>query len=246
MTPPGLADAYFKTERAKAHFDELYAALRDYMSSDPGPYKVDIEKESMTGSNILKVTVQEPHVWIFLILGDFLHCLRSALDHAVWRIADLNGTPARGIQFPIIETRDKAGIRLFERQTVGIPNEAVSVIEAFQPYNRGDGIPASAHLLWRLGTLTNIDKHRRIPIHATAVWTEIGRPPVSIARNDGNTVFRFIGPSDDDIMGFYPSVSIEIVFGSEADGISLIVSELFDIYKLVAWKILPALARFDP
>ena len=158
-----------------------------------------------SGLNFLRVDVDEPHVWTFLILVDFLSCLRASLDHAIWRLAALNapdGVPADGIQFPIIETNNASGRRLFTKQTTGLPPEIVDVIERLQPFNRPGGFPRSSNLLWRLGKLANID--------------------------ESHQVFIFQGPSDS-VVEPYPGVMVEIIFGSESDGISLTLTELADI-----------------
>ena len=101
----GLINAWFKTERAKKHLDELNQFLNQCYLSFPGS---SLTEEN--GRRILRVAAPEPHVWIFLIAGDFFSCLRAALDHAVWRIASLHvGCPRDVVQFPIIGVNNKNG-----------------------------------------------------------------------------------------------------------------------------------------
>jgi hypothetical protein len=206
------------------------------------PYTIGPEEDGPDGNCMVRVGIQEPHVWVFLIAGDVFNCLRAALDHAVWRIASLHVAQSNeGIQFPIIRANDKDGMRLFQKQTTGLPEEAIAVIESFQPYNRPPEIPLSNHLLWCLGKMTNIDKHRRIPVHPTLPWVAPDVQPVSVTGEDRKTyIFSVPKPLND------RTLRIEVIFGSEVDGVALGLADIHNIYDLVANHILVRLARFDP
>ena len=131
MIPGGLINAWFKTERAKKHLNDLDEALGQYFDADKKPYSVSVENDRQHATFTLRVEIEEPHVWLFLIAGDVFSCLRSALDHAIWRIASLHvAEPKENIQFPVIALDDKRGRKLFQKQTAGLPDEVVAVIES--------------------------------------------------------------------------------------------------------------------
>ncbi|MBS1861751.1 MAG: hypothetical protein JSS68_08565 [Actinobacteria bacterium] len=98
-----------------------------------------------------------------LMVGDVVHNARSALDHAAWLLACRSNPvnqlweprTARKISFPVTTEPE-----LFKTHRV-IPflhEDAIAVLEEFQPYQGGD----TADCIGHLDTLWNIDKHRVI------------------------------------------------------------------------------------
>lgn len=244
MIPGGLINSYWKVERAKKHLAELHEALGAYLNHDTRPYAATLDQDPHTGAYRLTVEVEEPHAWIFMVAGDVFNCLRSALDHALWRIASLQaGTPKTKLQFPIIEKDDDRGRRTFESQTDGLPATVIPVIEKLQPYNRRIGTPLAGHPLWCLGMMTNIDKHRYIAVHPTVAITEWGVPPTSEIECADRRIFVFRWPSSEQPPGL-PDILVEVEFGSEADGISLPLQDVHEIVKCVN-NVLLMLAPFD-
>jgi hypothetical protein len=242
VIPGGLINAWFKTERAKKHLDELREALDAYFDADKKPYSVTRENEEQ-GTYTLHVEIEEPHVWVFLIAGDVFSCLRAALDHAVWRIASLHvARPSNKIQFPIIAVNDDKGKERFQEQTAGIGDRALTVIESFQPYNRPTDIPLRNHPLWCLAKMNNIDKHRRIAVHPTVALMEPEIKPYSITGDNDRKTFRF--RVDEAIPN--PRINVEVIFGSEADGVAVTLADLYALHAFVADTVLVRLAPFDP
>jgi hypothetical protein len=238
MVPNGLINAWFKTERAKKHLDELNQFLDQYYLSFPGSSLIE-----ENGQRILRVEAPEPHVWIFLIAGDFFSCLRAALDHAVWRIASLHvARPKDVVQFPIIGVDNKNGRERLQRQTEGLPAAVVGVIESLQPYNRPAHVPLNRNLLWCLSKINNIDKHRRITVHPTVALTGTGDPPVSEIVDRGARTFLFSLNADVE----NPHVEVAIMFGSEEDDITISATGLAQLHEYVSRIVLPKLAPFDP
>ncbi len=202
MIPGGLISSYFKAERAKRHLEELNQFLDHYYIRFPAP---SVTEEN--GRYIIRIETEEPHVWLFLIAGDFFSCLRAALDHAVWQIASLHvARPKDQIQFPVISVNDKKGRERFGKQTEGLPDAAVAVIESLQPYNRPAGVPLKRNLLWCLSKMNNIDKHRRITVHPTVALTASGIPPNSVTVDEGKRTFLF--SSDKEVES--PQVNVAI------------------------------------
>ena len=239
MIPGRLINAYFKTERAKKHLDELKNFLNHYWESFPAP-SVSLEN----GRAMWRIEVEEPHVSLFLVAGDFFSCLRASLDHAVWRLASLHVTkPEDNTQFPIISENDKKSAERFKKQTKGLPAEVLKVIESLQPYNRPTGSSLTSHPLWCLSKMNNIDKHRRITVHPVVVMTETGILLAPVAESDDKRVFEFSLDRGSDPGG---EVTTSIIFGGQEDGIMMRPGDLDQLYDYVVWHVLPMLANFDP
>jgi len=84
LIPNGLINAYFKTERARKRIEELRLAILHYVKGEHIQCRVSVEERSQWLKRRLRVEIDEPHVWMFLIAGDVFSCLRATLDHAVW------------------------------------------------------------------------------------------------------------------------------------------------------------------
>jgi|ERR1035441_2800083 hypothetical protein len=110
-----------------------------------------------------------PPTWP-LHLGDYLHDLRSALDHMIYAIAVANGHPDPDhTQFPIydalakwtedIEQRDPT---LKPSPVAGLPDQVIEDIKSLQPFrHKSDKARKKDHLM-RLLRMSNADKHRRL------------------------------------------------------------------------------------
>ncbi len=108
------------------------------------------------------------------VVGDFVHNLRSALDHLAWELVKLNGgKPSEATQFPIRASRISHNVNSQVANPTavavsgGVSAEALKRIEAVQPYTNPRG--HDLDLLWQLHRLDVIDKHRHLVLHATAV-----------------------------------------------------------------------------
>lgn len=150
-----------KLERAQHHLKALHAAVGIVFREDP--VIPDTKLDPDTGDHIVwvKYIPDLPPV-LGAILGDFLHDLRSGLNHLAFELVRVVGalTPAveENVQFPIYDKPPKAGV-IFQQRVAkvlpGVGPDPLAIIERHQPYNRPD--------LGRLGTLSNQDKHR-IPV----------------------------------------------------------------------------------
>ena len=96
-----------------------------------------------------------------IILGDAVHCLRSALDQLMWGICDPAERSER-TQFPICTTR-RQWVTQAPAQYWGANAGFVKLLDRLQPYQRGDQNAAREHPLAILQALSNLDKHRTIP-----------------------------------------------------------------------------------
>jgi hypothetical protein len=115
-----------------------------------------------------------------LLIGDFLHSLRSGLDNLAYSLTLAGSGPVteemkRDSEFPVIGDEDRRGQpgqgpRLFagaERKYAGWQPEAKAAAEALQPYQRGRSF--RTHPLWLLHDLDRIDKHRFL--HTVAAYS---------------------------------------------------------------------------
>jgi len=246
-----LIDPNLKVERAKVHLDELNAQVRSFLKSEF--YHLveydDLERQQY----VLRLEVSDPPLYLGSIAGDFISCLRSSLDHLAWQLATLRTPrPPDNICFPIFGKNSPKTQEGIEKATQGIPGDAIALMESFQPYHHGDKYKLT--YLWRLNKLWNIDKHRHITLHSFSVNfafpSIISGTPCSV---DNEGIMRFPlsakkqvkfepatgGPALYDIV---PSGNVQ--FGSEKDGIILVIQDFFEIYEFVSQKVIPSFAGF--
>src|ERR1035441_9125066 len=232
--PSSLVDPYLKTTRAKVHLDALRNEIDLFRKSKPCTvfHKDNVER----GRYEIRIKIADTPGDIPLILGDLLYCLRSSLDQLVWWLAKLTTPYPRGTQFPILEERSAKTRKNFSTYTAGVPASAAKLIDSLQPYHRAE---PSAHLLWRLNRLCNIDKHRRIPIHGDQLnfrFPKISRASERLLSfdHDQNMVS---GPLDlKSQMALDPDVSFDVILGDMSDGISCDFDGITKIYDFVAQR----------
>jgi hypothetical protein len=111
---------------------------------------------------VLRVT-EEPDPVVMLIAGDAAHNLRTALDHLAVAIAPADRQQVAA--FPILiddATTNREARERFDRATKGMPDAAIEVIRAYQPYSIGAKLPVQTHGLAIIASLDNADKHRQL------------------------------------------------------------------------------------
>lgn len=180
-----LAGSRLKDTRALEHLKSLKTEIESFYKTEP--YELTEVFNPQTGAYRLVVSkfTPLPRSWP-VIVGDVLHNLRSMLDYIVWQLTVANGhhppqfplakgSPWKRIQFPIF--LDKSAFRRMRSnpradQLWGIGDPACKLIERLQPFDNPE------HPLWWLGELSNIDKHRMLPMtgeYLVNVW--VHRPP---------------------------------------------------------------------
>ena len=166
-----------KLQRAEKHMIDIDFAAQSYRDSHPYKLEKIIHRRRQPASWGYRVRMTEqPDETVALVLGDFIHNLRSSLDHVVHACV-----PARNrsqAAFPVefsdpwkragrkYEIRDAEVRKRFMRQVRGIDPEAETLIEWLQPYNRAKPDTATIGLLSRLD---NADKHRRLIVTGTGL-----------------------------------------------------------------------------
>jgi hypothetical protein len=165
-----LTGVLLKLARAQTHLDALKTEVRAYWHRDP--YRLLPNLDCEAGKYSLRIEIREavPVGWS-VIVGDFIHNLRSALDHMACQLVLIND-PAADIdrtQFPIFTREPVSGgpLNAWERMTAGMHPRALAEIRDMQPYKAGYG--AKQHALALLNRLSNDDKHKLLIGHVAAV-----------------------------------------------------------------------------
>jgi hypothetical protein len=109
-----LEGVKLKIARAAEPLEVLRTECSAYLDSNP--YEV-VGHDQPEGYTLLSFKVHRyPPLRLSVLLGDFLHNLRSSLDHLAWQLVLANGgTPKSGpggTQFPILEKRGKTPIKI--------------------------------------------------------------------------------------------------------------------------------------
>lgn len=163
-----LESVALRLARAQEHLDALGDEIDRFLDPPDAdkPYGSILEKDDETGKRRLCASVRRsppPHLSLFV--GDFLHNVRSALDHLAWKLGGDPPSNEKASEFPIFLTRDQfrhpTGGRSGYEKTSGIEPRAQAIIEDVQPFNGGDD--PQLHPLWMLHELSTEDKHR-LPI----------------------------------------------------------------------------------
>jgi hypothetical protein len=208
-----------------------------------------------TGDHVWKIAADpDETLRVCLLAGDFIHNLRSSLDHIVWELTDPTAREQRPLpEFPIYENPGpgsdgfhSAGIP----KIWSLPIEAKVLIERMQPYQGGN------KALLDIQRLDNIDKHRRLltvpyGIRRTAmVLARPGRVSGVKIGTIGGGRFKH-GDEVTRVAASQPAAEVENVqfyfvfqIALEEKGVSgPIVEKLTPLYEFVNDELLP---QFEP
>lgn len=167
-----------RLERADEHLAFLKDKRRSFLEDERrdiiGSYEAD------TSEYVFRITGEPPAIEWALRTSEFAHHLRSALDNLVWALVYLRGnTGHRQTKFVIATTEDawKRSTTTTKRWTDalrGLLPEDRAIIQALQPYERGEYL-ATSHPLAHLARMSNVDKHLLMPpvfftIAARRLW----------------------------------------------------------------------------
>jgi hypothetical protein len=160
-----------KIVRAEEHLATIKAEVALFHEADP--YELVGEFNTEGTEYVAHLRLNEvPPIRLQLLVGDFAHNLRSALDHlAGWLVIRNGGTPTTSTGFPICLKEPAHGVKI----EPGVSVEAMAVIEGLQPYNRGEA--AAKDKLAVLRAINNTDKHRNLFLATSCitnarVWLE--------------------------------------------------------------------------
>jgi hypothetical protein len=162
-----LEGVNLKMLRAFVHAQEAQTIGQAVYRSGPYPFRVEVKRGGLEHRYRAQAeTLVDP--MLNVVLGDFVHNLRSSLDHLAYQLVLLNGrTPWPKIALPIYDARPgHYSSRWFGRRWKAKPldiakevsREALKIIESVQPYSGShDGLLLSA-----VRDLNNFDKHREL------------------------------------------------------------------------------------
>jgi len=142
---------------ARDHIREIEEDVRMFL--DDGPMyetSVEVQPDGVTYVYYVQERRALPSDLRFKV-GDVIHNLRASLDNIAYGLVSTYRTPSWNTAFPVCRKAAQ-----FQRKAVpkfaGIPQDAIDVIESFQPYNGPHG--QRAHWLKILDDRWNRDKHR--------------------------------------------------------------------------------------
>jgi hypothetical protein len=163
------------------HADHFHSARREYIEVDLVNDSTDPRLEFSERWQTLKwQNVPTVNPMVGAVLGDFIHNVHSALDHAVWALVKANNVkPGTHTSFPISETERQWQNDVIHRDpklgkppTFGLSSDALQLVEDFQPFTAGKG-KGSRTALYTLLRLSNIDKHRMLHAGGIMPATEL-------------------------------------------------------------------------
>jgi hypothetical protein len=202
-----------KIARAREHIETLGAAVASYAEQDP--YEITYEQtESPYERRVRRVERLRAPERIGAVVGDVVHNLRSALDSVAYELArrDYGGEwgriQKRAPQFPICRTGDEF-LKFFSgpRGALYTP-QSLKAMRAVQSFWGSEQYPEAqldpdtefrVSTLRRLNDLSNLDKHRRIPLIGwvpdTFWWSSTGATRRSVQRprpGDADDVLAYV------------------------------------------------------
>jgi len=200
MSPPLNTDPLFgvhlKLDRADAHVAALDAEVSAWLAREPYTLYGEFESWPKFGKGesfgLYHLKFRDvgaiPSEWS-VVVGDFLHNARTALDHLVWQLVLANdATPGVSNQFPICLTPDEFA-KSAKLRLRGMRNDDAQAIEDAQPYANEEFRDYSPlqlkidHPLAILRELSNTDKHRVLNPTLAAVRNVIWSPLPSTVRD---------------------------------------------------------------
>ena len=162
---------WLKVKRAQKHMVDIYQAGRGYARLDPYEFtRVRHDDREHKVEYLARITNQ-PDDMIAAMVGDFIHNLRTSLDHIV--VASLpkkrQGSAGFPVEFRDIWTKDTHGQFVvddpaaresFATRVEGLPEAALAIIERHQPYRFG--AEADRSVIGIISRIENADKHRKL------------------------------------------------------------------------------------
>lgn len=149
--------AAHKTQRAEAALAAAIAASDHWRTSVPLDMVVTVEPKPDGFDAVVRLAnLPEVPTELSLLLDDFFHHARSALDHVIWQLVIDSHEPTKKQAFPVLKSEDDRRIGI---ETRGIAAAALEFVKSVQPYN----FEHYRHsFLWRLHRLDVVTKHRSI------------------------------------------------------------------------------------
>ena len=248
--------AFMKLLRAKQHWHDL--CQRDEFFWKRHSKDELLLTKDPDGRYRIVLGLAYPSEYVSCIIGDIIHNLRSALDHVVVELIQLNGHRAdRNSAFPI-GSSNQHFLSAVVSKTRGASDKAISMIRSLEH----EAIPPG--VIWGIHTLDVTDKHKTILTMATLHSIKnlrvkyksrsIRLPTLEIGHDAPSTPFRLPLPPDADESDISLSRSFEahrsIVFGKgrpfEGQPIIHTLMQLIDHIEEIVGRFSNAFMRMMP
>ena len=177
---PLLNESALKLCRAKYHLDSLNSLVEEFINCKPYSFRVDPHPQPPDYVIRAYINRAVPK-HLGLVIGDFAHNARSALDYLIFQISSLadSDPKRRRLQFPIFTSPEDYVSRV-NAYLAGIDTAKNGIIETLQPYHRGGGADGDALAI--LSEINNADKHRLL----TVIGATGANPKISIDQPQSN------------------------------------------------------------
>jgi hypothetical protein len=170
MTAPFEASK-LKLERAAEHLQEFDREAIAYLNSKPCAIVVEAFRGlEQSGEQSWNARIRRPMPTKFSVLiGDFVHNLRTALDLLVCDLVTINGGSAGDVYFPFCATAAELPHMIRRRKIHRAGPDVVAYIESLKPYKGGNVALRAIH------DLDLIDKHRALLPTLSGVSLPLGK-----------------------------------------------------------------------
>jgi hypothetical protein len=166
------SSSHLKFHRAQEHLSVFDMAAQWWLQSQPHRVTEEVDAEAGV-KQVVVIADEQPPMRLSLILGDAIQNWRAVLDHMVVELATeeygetLPNEIEKNLAFPITTSKENFRDARKRGRLYCVPAQAQAFIYRLQPYRRGDDMTTDP--LWILQELSNIDKHRRLPLLGAVV-----------------------------------------------------------------------------
>ncbi|HEY4684640.1 MAG TPA: hypothetical protein VII57_01205 [Dehalococcoidia bacterium] len=254
-----LEGPFLKLERAEKHLKTIDEYLAKFEAFNP--HRVSFKLDSGEAFYEARLhAIFPPFLDFWTIIGEFCYQVRSALDHIVYALAVFPPTLSeaqrakaeRDTAFPIGLERqaNDSGVR---NRLIWIPKaareDAFKIIDAVQPYKRGDRLSAFDDPLALLDELSNLDKHRLFKLLPVTIRINlVDLAPGIKTTNSGSPnhgdVIAWIPAHLNPEVEFHPRLTAEVVLPVTRHGGHVKMPSLGVIHNRVRHDILPEFKKF--
>jgi hypothetical protein len=238
-----------KVWRSVEHLKALEASAKEFGEKYGRPGFPAIVEANSQGTKILVKLAEDPEFpeieW-GIIIGDAVHCLRSALDQLVSGL--WTDTTDGKTRFPICRS-EKEWITEAPAMYWSVPQPLVAIFDRAQPYHCGN--KADDHPLAILNALWNFDKHKAIPAVALAArdikievvgaerfpgWEKLKfrtHPGRALKKGAilGEAPFRESDVGPEAKVDVYPHLSVNVAFGQINKASVISGKPVFDTFQ---------------
>lgn len=205
-------DWWLKVKRAQKHMVDIDKEARRYAEGNPFEFIRIRLSDSQRKVGYRVCITEQPDPMIALMLGDFVHNLRSALDYIICACVPKKHRKSAG--FPILTedifatgkdgnfvVNDTKGRDSFESAIKGLEPKARALVIALQPYNQGANV--HRNILGIINRLENADKHRQLIIVGGGIQHLVGRIAIrGVSVVDWPMLTRYQFAKDNTVVGY--------------------------------------------